>query len=443
MNEFLDYHELMAESEAGYEACYSVIHEVFFGKTKEIQAIEKKIGEIRSKYQTNQMKANTSKEKADLEDMLCDAFGFKCCSLHIDPTPSYNAYTYPISSSVFDFRDFRKLIVSKNGVGVKYKPEANIYLIVAVTKGLMFSSLFSDAEVTALILHEIGHNFQTAMSGKCRNLNMINKAFNLLLAPIIILTNPQSGPFRNNYIDFIKKIEKDFTGFADCYWMIKNLVITALSIGVGALMFISNITVMMNPLAVIQSIPREIMSRLNIDLLFLPAGVKSEIVSDAFATAYGYGAELSSGLSKIERTSGGVTPNQLIRDIPFIGSYFDLLNLPSKLICNVFDPHPNSIARMKNQLDYAKQELVSKETNPKMKKELQKQISEIERTMDKYLEIEEGDGFMFSKGLDTAMLGAFNGDIRNAMAKGTNQEFDQAVEMAKHQIEMAKRKKIK
>lgn len=443
MNEFLSYPELMIESEAGYEACYSVIHEVFFGKTKEIKAIELKIGEIRDKYKTSQMKANTCKEKAELEDMLCSAFGFECCSFHIHPTVSYNAYTYPISSSVFDFRDFRKLIVSKNGVGVKYKPEANIYLIVSVTKGLMFSSLFTDAEVTALILHEIGHNFQTAMSGKCRNLNMINKAFNLLLAPIIILTNPQSGPFRNNFVDFIKKIEKNFKGFADCYWMIRDLVTSAISIGVGALMFISNITVMMNPIAVIQSIPRDILSRLNLNLLFLPAGLKSEIVSDAFASSYGYGSELSSALAKIERSSGGITPNQLIRDIPFIGSYFDMLNLPSKLICNVFDPHPNSIARMKNQLDYAKQELVSKETNPKMKKELQKQISEIERTMNKYLEIEEADGFMFSKSLDTAMLGAFNGDIRNAMAKGTNEEFDQAVEMAKHQIEVAKRKKIK
>lgn len=423
-----------------YNYHMTVLDEAYYGKTKEIQSIEKKIGEIREKYAYKTAKANTCKEKEELEELFCEAFGFTCCSIHIDPSNGFNACTIPICNSVLDFRDFRKHIVSKNGQGIKYNKDANIYLIMNITKGLMFSSQFSDAEITAILLHEVGHNFQTAMSGKMRSLHMINKVFNLILAPIIMFMNPQAGPFRNAYTDLIKSFDKNYSEVANVYYTVNDFLTSVLEIGFSIISLISNITAMLNPIAVIEKIPENILRKLNLDLIFVPGGYKGEAISDNFASAYGYGVELSTGLAKMEKMSGGMVSNQIIRDIDLVGAYFDLLMLPNKIISNMIDPHPNTIARINNQYEFLHKEMIKKETNPKMKKELEKQLSELRKSMDKFVDAEE-QGFFFSNRYDKALLMMCGGDIRNGFAKGINDDFDQAQIRAEKQLEVIKKRR--
>lgn len=437
--------EPIDEHEAGWNHIFSIVTEAYYGKTPEIKKIEEKIGEIRTKYATDQMKTNTAKEKEELEDLFCEAFGFACCSIHVDPSALYNACTIPISSSVLDFRDLRKHIVSKNGKGLKYKKEANIYLIMRITKGLLFSTNFTDAEVTAILLHEVGHNFQTAMSGTSMALNNISKALGILYAPIVILMEPQAGPFRNKYTDIIKAIDRDFKGFANAYHMIKNIITSIAGYGYAILAIIGNISSMLNPVGVFQQIPKQLLmtflTTVGLDPLGFISGVKDETVADAFCSAYGYGVELSSALKKIEKASGGFVPDQIFRDGALIGSYFDLIMLPSKIISNAFDPHPNTIARIDEQQKYLSEELLRNEKNPKMKKELQKQISEINKIMDKYLDAEDS-GFFFSNAYDKILLMLFGGDLRSTiLAKGTNDEFDKAQERAEQQLKEIKSKR--
>ncbi len=68
--------EPIDEHEVGYDHIFSIVTEAYYGKTAEIKKIEDKVGEIRTRYATDQMKANTAKEKEELEDLFCDAFGF-------------------------------------------------------------------------------------------------------------------------------------------------------------------------------------------------------------------------------------------------------------------------------------------------------------------------------------------------------------------------------
>ena len=425
------------------EANTKMLHaldEAYYGKTDEIRKIEKKIGEIREKYQTQPMKVHTSSEMRQLEDLFCDAFGFECCSIHIDPNPSYNACTIPVSNSVFDFRDFSKYIVADKKKGFKYKKEANVYLIINITKGLMFSSVFTDAEVTAIILHEVGHNFQNALSGRLRALSMPGKIINAILGPIIMIMVPEAGPFRNAYIDLIKKIEKDYKVLANAYFSVKDFVTTVLAIGIGILGIIGNISILFNPIAVIKQIPQHILSHLNIsELLDLPSGIKGESLADNFVSTYGYGPELTEALSKMHKLSGGYTPDQVMRDMGIIGAYFDLLMLPDKIIANIFDPHPNTIARLNDQYLYLKEELTKNENNPKMKKELQSQLNEIQKSMDKFVDAEEA-GFFFSNRYDKALLMLCGGDPRLTAKRINNEEIDAAEKKAEEQLKALKRK---
>ena len=438
----IDTSETLTEAQAnelGFETFFNFIHEAYYGKTKEILAIEKKIGEIREKYRANPMKANTAKEREELEELFCDAFGFACCAIHIEPSNLYNACTLPISSVIFDFRDFSKYIEKKNGA-LKYKKEANIYVTLAVTKGLLFSTAFTDAEVTAIILHEIGHNFQTTLSGSVYALNRVSKVLDIIVSPIMMLKYPTSSPFRTQIIDFLKKMEKDKSQFFDAYWTINNAISTIKDIGLGLLLFISNIAMMANPLAMLAKIPAKIMKKINISLLKLPERFRSESIADSFTTMYGYGAELSSGLSTMSKLSGGILPDQIIRDMGPIGAYYDLVNLPTKIISNIFDPHPNDIARIKSQYDYIAKELDKAGTNAKMKKELSKQLKDIEKILNEFQETESA-GFFFSRAYDKIMLMLFDGDIRSIIAKGTNEEFDAAERKAEEILKQIKSKK--
>lgn len=435
----IDSSETLTEAqEVGLDTYYTLLSEAYIGKTQETLKIEQKIEEIRNKYSTKQMKINTAPEREQLEDLFCEAFGFACCSIMCKPSPLYNVCTIPVSSIIFDFKDYNSYLDISNKK-IKYKKSANVYVIIQITKGLLFSDQFTAGEVTAILLHEVGHNFQTAISGKAKSLNMINKIFNVILSPILLIAHPSVGPFRNQYVELIKKVNKDWKGAADAYWAVNNFLTTIVGIGIGALGFLSNISMMMNPIAVLQQIPQKILNKLNLDIIFLPSGIKGEAVSDAFATMYGYGPELASALKKIEKASGGYLPDQITRDT-FLGTYFDLITLPNKIIFNIFDPHPNTIARLKSQYDYINEELSKGDYNPKMKKELQKQLKEIDATMNKFLDAEDS-GFFFSNQYDKVMLMMFGGDLRSGLAKGTNEEIDQAQARAEKQLEEIKSKK--
>ena len=75
-----------------------------------------------------------------------------------------------------------------------------------------------------------------------------------------------------------------------------------------------------------------------------------------------------------------------------------------------------------------------------MKKELQKQLKEIDATMNKFLDAEDS-GFFFSNQYDKVMLMMFGGDLRSGLVKGTNEEIDQAQARAEKQLEEIKSKK--
>ena len=78
----------------------SPMNEAYFGKSPELLAIEKKIGEVRNEYDSDHLSVNSSKELRDLSRMIADFFGFKEFYLAVDMTGNFNAYTYPISNMI-------------------------------------------------------------------------------------------------------------------------------------------------------------------------------------------------------------------------------------------------------------------------------------------------------------------------------------------------------
>ena len=122
------------------------LNEAYFGKSKELELIEKSFD-----------KAIQSKDKVDeaslavVAKQLQKKFGFDNVSLGIDRTPELNAYTY------IDIADIKKMRI-KTSEGYKAMP-GNTCSILIVYSPSMLSGVLSGKELTAITLHEIGHQF--------------------------------------------------------------------------------------------------------------------------------------------------------------------------------------------------------------------------------------------------------------------------------------------
>lgn len=396
-----------------------MLNEAYYGKTQDILKIEEKIGEIRKKYKSSQHKVNSSKEVKELEAMLCKEFGFADLQFTIQMVPLHNAMTIPIS--IADISQKRATLISTSNNGIRYKPEAKAYIVVSVTRGLFFSFEYTDGEIAALIMHEIGHNFQSVISNPItRTVRSINNIIRWCLVPFLILA---VGPLRDKWMYLINQLRTKSPEVVNAFDGCSIFAVTIASLGIGIKQIFGNALMMLNPLAGFAKLPITILKSLkNNTNLLLPLSYRDEVIADEFSTAYGYGPELASALTKIKRNSGGAITTQIYRD-SILGPYFDLCMIPEKLISNIFDAHPNTVARMRDQYDMLEKELLNGDLKPSMKAQIKKDMKEIKALLDAFTDFEEA-GFFFSNAIDKVFLKFFKGDIRNIFAAGVTDDFD-------------------
>ena len=167
-----------------------------------------------------------------------------------------------------------------------------------------------------------------------------------------------------------------------------------------------------------------------LDLPSILIGFKNESLADNFATIYGYGPELSSGHKKMRDLDFGILNRQTIRNMPFLGSYTDFLNIPSLMISSIIDPHPDYAFRVNDQIKLLKNELKKdKNMPPRMKADINHQIAEIEKTLKDFTDVNQR-GFEYSNSLANLSLVMFGGDWRSFLANGNTRDFDRLYDYA-------------
>ena len=132
-----------------------IIQEVYFGRIPEIEEIFQEFVKLRTDYMAIRTGKN-SKQIAKIEKLIEHFFGFKAFSLDIVNNNSPNAYTYPVASSI-DINPVN--YIETTSKGYRFKKEANVATISMITTGLFTNKAFSNEEVFATFLHEIGHSF--------------------------------------------------------------------------------------------------------------------------------------------------------------------------------------------------------------------------------------------------------------------------------------------
>lgn len=406
---------------------YEPINEAYIGKTKDIIAMEKAIHNIRADHIGDIYFVNA--DTSEFNRLAEKVFGFKTFALNIIPGATFNAFTCPI-----DYRLDSKTLTPKASAicdkkGFKYKKEAGYCCIVNIYSGLIFSDLFTDGEIMAIILHEIGHNFSNIIDKGIEANTFILK----YLCFIFFIINIFNGRLRtsqlslNSLEEFKLKVEKDIKEKLPGLAYIVGFFRGIKGIAIDLFYNICGLLGLIFPVS-LSKVYKLIVEKL-CNLLYSPTGYNNEKLSDNFATVYGYGPELASALSKFE-TNTGVLTSDTINKIPVIGDIVALKSLPVEIILSAFDEHPIWFERSQDQIRLLEAELKKSSLDPKMKKVIENNIEEIKKSQEEYKKysVSKHNATVYKKAWYSFIFNISDGDIRHkVVGKNNFENIDKAL----------------
>lgn len=377
------------------------MNEVYFGKTKSIQAIENQLHKFRSKYLTSNIigahaspRINSDPDLLQFNRMMEKEFGFGTFSLHIINSSSINAYTFPVDMR-FDtkFDMTKKTIYSSTGY--RFDPQADFAGIVCIYTGLIFNSHYTTEEIMGIILHEIGHNFfgstndTNCIISSCFKLmvwfNILMGNFSIMLTTSntldeLVISTERRLRENNSIIIFVIDTVSWISGLA------KELKTTVLGL--------LNILTFNSLRAVgylIQLFYNTIYTTNIVMLTRLIVKYPNERTADNFATMYGYGPALSSAVRKMQESGHSLSAVENgINKVPVVGTLYNLVSFPAYCLLISTDEHPQAISRMSDQLDLLKREAELTGMDPKMKKAINADIAAIEKQIKEYTDTSRG-----------------------------------------------------
>ena len=394
---------------------FDYLTEVYIGKTKELLLAETQLDIFRKKYMSKYVfntRVNSDKDLLKFDRMMEDIFGFGCFTLHIHNQPSVNAFTMPI-----DFRcDYKNptdnIIADKNGF--KFKKEYSYAAILGIYSGLIFNPAFTTPEIMALLLHEIGHNFNSALNksnGTFTNIIVTIETFTSIIScsPLEFINTIKNSNKMRMALDTAGKNMREQNAIPvivyDVFKQLQSVLsTTALTISdilrVGSLGSLTIITALYD---CVRSASMYIINPANIisKIIGLNIMYKSELTADNFPTIYGYGPELASALNKFEGAEGDSSSiiMRSFNKIPVLSTIMHCNEIPAFFLAQMFDEHPHSTARIKDQLDLLNLELSKQDMDPKMVDRIKKDIKECNKSLNRLTDITTGikDPYMGKK----------------------------------------------
>ncbi len=350
----------------------TAVNETYFGKSKELEIIEKSFD-----------KAIQSKDKIDASSLgivakqLQKKFGFDNVSIGIDKTPGLNAYTY------IDIADIKKMKI-KTSEGYKALP-GNTCSILVVFSPAMLSGVLSGKELTAITLHEIGHQFASKR-----------------------ILNSSSLRYMASYIRGLSELDKiiriasqETNSIADMFMMIRRVISKLTEDAVFAIKYVINTLILLKDILKTPTLKdtynligdstksNRIMNYIkNFDKVKKPIKVHDleEEMADSFATIYGYGPELASALTKIEASDIDEEFD------PYDNSFYNLyIYIPIYTLLSYICTSDSGIAIQTSRRVYAQLLTLRKEmndinTDAKTKKRIIADIDELEKVYGKYID---------------------------------------------------------
>lgn len=372
-----------------------IFNEAYFGKTQGMIALERKISVCRLPYlgqKWDSSKIYTNPDIAELERMLSKEFGFRNLFLEIKQFGSINAFTYPIDIFIEPNLKNPRQMVETSSTGWKFTQYAGAVSSIHIASEIWMDPEFTDAEVLAILLHEIGHNFESFMNNNLRCFSTAIAVINLitsLCGNIFVLWKSTSGikEFKNEVNKAIKRTPVTSMIFW-CGNSIKSLL-NKMILELDGILRVGTLgmsTILAGLLKYATTlIDYNKLINLLTSIIIRKPGVGKEHLSDNFASMYGYGNELIIALEKMNMKSKSAAMRGAMK-IPALNTIIDTLDYPGILLLSLLDPHPQNVTRAKFMIESAEKELDNELNNPRLKKELKFQLQQMKESQEKYYE---------------------------------------------------------
>lgn len=392
------------------------------------------------KRKLDAVQVNKSKENKRLEELICKEFGFKETILRWEGSNKVNAGTIP--HGLLKITDGSAPVLPlKNGDGTYYDSKHAYICAIEFNAGFIDIGITAE-EAVACILHEIGHNFvctpivnfvsvvewafvpiniyqiiknSTEIFSSFRDLagftkNEALKSDQKLMSALsgarfvkIILSAYKIHEYYKelehsalklfyNYIlpeDTVKKI---FEYLDNWLLMNKNTVLAEWEVYANEIKkakeFFKKNPDYLNYGAAWDIAKDVINFILSGKILFIEkmmqnqSAYSNEVFADSFATAYGYGSAtvaLHRRLARYELT------NKSLAKANTYNVYNQYIFVMANLMYTFLDEHPMSQTRMRKQIDKLKAELNDPNVDPRIRKELMKDLEKSEKIYNDYL----------------------------------------------------------
>lgn len=369
-----------------------IVNEAYFGRTPGITRCFDAFCDFRNEYVghgvINAMRHIDIDHDKNLKVFCREMereFGLDTFSFIVRNDPMVNAWTYPI---YFKQNRRPKDNVEVTKTGYRFKKDIEMSIIVVATTGFILDEKYSDEQVFAAILHEVGHNFQEYLNGNVHSLHsaigfiqIINDILNLLSGNFTVLQNVKNYIFMSDPTHrTLSKWFNSITSDTD-----RNNIYSYFNFIRGIVRLPANLLtdIIMIPLMPAMKILTGFASLLNkcslAGIIVSAHGYLGEVIADNFASYYGFGEALATGLDKME--SGNLSSK--VRNIPLIGHIYNFMMLPGDLLISLGDPHPAHAARAYDVLQSMKYDLKDPSLSPELRKKLEKEIESYENTMNK------------------------------------------------------------
>ena len=376
------------------------INEAYFGETPEIQKCQKLLSKFRDKFAgpkyTYKTEDIVSKELRDFENAMANTFGFEVFSLSINHTQMVNACTMPVGMCYDEMNTKDNIVITKSGY--KFKSSARYCCWVSVYGGLIFDrETFSDREVMALLLHEIGHNF-SAKNGTINVFKNISNAITIVGCIIATMFSPilgaslfllYSSAAKNYYVKISNDMVKNYPNLSKAVNAMEIIFKAVVNL-IGEADFVASlIAIPTHYIGYILGRARQIamttMTNPTYPIRLLLTGYPDEQFADGFPTLYGYGPDLNTCLAKLENVAnhGYATSKWLEKHAPILLAIYDLASLPLLVLIKASDEHPVTVERIKNNTRILQEE-AKKTHNPKLIKRINEDIKRMESDMNEY-----------------------------------------------------------
>lgn len=337
-----------------------VFTEAYFGKTKNILAIEKAMGELYEAMNAEPYKTHAGTPLArNLEKAIKDAFGFKKVVLNITTT----MYDLPLVFTMADIERFSQasdiIISRKHGY---YDSMGRHSVIIQISSTFASQYGLTAEEYTAMLLHEIGHSMDHTPYIALRTL------LTIIANPFaILLSNRVTGGIFAAVVQWVSNIITSTPILSKINeWLTKAENIVART----AIPVLS--------VAALTAVPAA-WAIGAIKLLRSAPGRKAEEFADSFAVSYGYGKELASALSKVDNR---YTPNPRYNNA-LLNFMNDAGTAAGQILMIMSgDEHGTTTSRIRSMIDKAKRDLNRGNFNPEVKDVLIKDIEHLEREYD-------------------------------------------------------------